>query len=125
MSAGIQKTSKKLVVFILKIVIFHLIILLKPLLKSIQKVTKLILKFILSLCRFPYECSLPLPSTEKISSVNSVLKITDADYKDAFAFEKPHFQREYLMRVTATTKHRWFPRPKSRTREFKHDREFL
>jgi len=75
--------------------------------------------------KFPYECSLPLPLNDKISCVNSVLKITEDEYKEAFAFEKPHFQREYLMQVTATTKHRWFPRPKSRKIVYQPDREFL
>jgi len=75
--------------------------------------------------RFPYECSLPLPTSDKASSVSDVLKVTEEEYKEVFAFVKPQFQREYLMRVTATTKHRWFPKNRSREKRPEPDREFL
>ncbi|KAI9561368.1 putative 39S ribosomal protein L42 [Daphnia sinensis] len=74
--------------------------------------------------KFPYECSLPLPI--KSNEVNKILKTQATDISEMFHFEKPQQQREYLMKTTATTKHRWFPRvAKKYAKKTKPDREFL
>lgn len=60
------------------------------------------------------------------NDVTSVLKTQATDIAEVFHFEKPQQQREYLMKTTATTKHRWFPRPaKKYAKKTKPDREFL
>jgi len=73
---------------------------------------------------FPYEHSLPLPI--KSCNVNQVLKDSTQEAVDELLNSKPQFQREYLMKVTSTTKHRWFPRPgKKFAKKTDPDREYL
>lgn len=73
---------------------------------------------------FPYEHSLPLPT--KSCDVNQVLKESMQDDVKELLQTKPQFQREYLMKVTSTTKHRWFPRPgKKFAKKTSPDREYL
>jgi len=73
---------------------------------------------------FPYEHSLPLP--KQSCDVNQVLKDSITEDVNELLNSKPQFQREYLTKVTATTKHRWFPQPAKKFRKkTKPDREFL
>ena len=77
----------------------------------------------LNFSRFPYECSLPLPVQSM--DMTKVLKDNSQDL-GVFNVEKPQLQREYLMKMTATTKHRWFPRLGIKyAKKTKRDREFL
>ena len=62
----------------------------------------------------------------KMTDVNQVLKIQEDDTEELLAFQKEQFKREYLMKMTATTNHRWFPRlGKKFAKKTKPDREFL
>lgn len=79
----------------------------------------------LSVTRFPYECSLPIPTNT--IDVNKMLKMQTNAVAEIFHFQSPQQQREYLTKVTATTKHRWFPRlaVKYSRKNTKPDREYL
>lgn len=74
---------------------------------------------------FPYEFSKPVPpkavpnsSLIKEEALNSATR--------AFVNKNPEIAREELMRITYTTKHRWFPRARDkRAKKTPMDREYL
>ena len=58
---------------------------------------------------FPYEMSRSLPVEEAAAS-SSPLKVTvTEDMKELYHHKHERFARRDLMRITWTTKHRWFP----------------
>lgn len=63
---------------------------------------------------FPYECSKPVP-VEVTAQSKTVLKVDDKEemYK-VFRHKKEELVREELMKITYTTKHRWFPRSRDK-----------
>lgn len=75
---------------------------------------------------FPYECSRPIPEQQN-NSASFVLKDEAVNNAmQAFKKKQPEIVRQELMRITHTTKHRWFPRArdkKAKTTEM--DREYL
>lgn len=74
---------------------------------------------------FPYECSRPLP--EPVSESNSVLNIEDqANAYAVFRKKSDEVVRQELMKITHTTKHRWFPRSRDKfAKKTPSDREYL
>ncbi|CAB0034237.1 unnamed protein product [Trichogramma brassicae] len=61
---------------------------------------------------FPYECSKPLPPM--IPKPTSVLKIGEAEIKSVFHKTNPKMTPHELAKLTYTTKHRWYPRARSK-----------
>ena len=58
--------------------------------------------------KFPYEMSRGLPVQE--SATSSPLKVTvTEDMKELYHHKHERFARRDLMRITWTTKHKWFP----------------
>ena len=58
--------------------------------------------------RFPYEMSRELPVQQDTAS--SPLKVTvTEDMKELYHHKHERFARRDLMRITWTTKHKWFP----------------
>lgn len=58
--------------------------------------------------KFPYEMSRGLPVQE--SATSSPLKVTvTEDMKELYHHKPERFARRDLMRITWTTKHKWFP----------------
>lgn len=73
---------------------------------------------------FPYECSLPLP--ENKHEDNSVLRVGEKDVADIFKKKKELFVIDELRKITYTTKHRWFPKSRSKKiRPIEPDRPYL
>lgn len=77
---------------------------------------------------FPYEYTRPLPT--KLEQTNrSLLKETAIESaRTAFKLDKPEFARAELMKITSTTKHRWFPRARDKKFNYKEtpmDRRYL
>jgi len=59
--------------------------------------------------QFPYEMSRPIPRQENTGSSSPLkVQVTD-DMKELFHHKHDRFLRRDLMRITWTTKHRWFP----------------
>ncbi|XP_022901808.2 large ribosomal subunit protein mL42 [Onthophagus taurus] len=74
---------------------------------------------------FSYENTRPLPEVKAESS--GVLK-TELSHqlKEVFNKKSPDMAREELMRITYTTKHKWFPRSRDRkAKKTPMDREYL
>lgn len=65
---------------------------------------------------FPYECSTPLPEAEPPSSSFYKMENKEEIYK-IFKNQKLEFVREELMKITHTTKHRWYPKTRSKYRK--------
>lgn len=77
---------------------------------------------------FPYEYTRPLPTKleQKSQSLLKDQKIETA--KIAFKLSHPEIARGELMKLTSTTKHRWFPRSRDKKLNFKKtpmDRRYL
>ncbi|KAG8226299.1 hypothetical protein J437_LFUL002738 [Ladona fulva] len=79
--------------------------------------------------KFPYKYTRPLPQpTEKSAELtNSPLKSKEAsDVYQVFKEKTPEAVREELMKITHTTKHRWFPRSRDKyAKKTPRDREYL
>uniref|UniRef100_A0A1B6FA13 Large ribosomal subunit protein mL42 n=1 Tax=Cuerna arida TaxID=1464854 RepID=A0A1B6FA13_9HEMI len=76
---------------------------------------------------FPYECSKPIPE-EVSQETNSVLKVQNmSEVYDVFKPKSEQDVREELMKITSTSKHRWFPRGKRtyKKKPVPRDREYL
>ena len=58
--------------------------------------------------RFPYEMSRELPVQETASSSPLKVNVTE-DMKELYHHKHERFARRDLMRITWTTKHKWFP----------------
>lgn len=75
---------------------------------------------------FPYECSRPIPNNEKSSSSFVLKEDAVNNAMQAFKSKNPEFARQELMRITHTTKHRWFPRARDKkAKTTPMDREYL
>ena len=81
--------------------------------------------------KFPYEFSQPIQRSE-ITDTNSKLKVQHVEgMKDLYHYKHERFQRRELMRLTWTTKHRWFPnfgrreRLKIAARNLPREKEYL
>ncbi|GAB0096256.1 mitochondrial ribosomal protein L42 [Sergentomyia squamirostris] len=68
---------------------------------------------------FPYEFSRPLPPPMERDNSSLLKKSALNTAMQAFSTKHPEVAREELMRLTHTTKHRWFPR--SRDKKAKKD----
>lgn len=75
---------------------------------------------------FPYEYTLPLPELSNVKT-DSILRLQSREEVTSLLHsKKPEFVRKELMRITHTTKHRWFPKmPKSMKPKPPPDREYL
>ncbi|XP_060535283.1 uncharacterized protein LOC132707438 [Cylas formicarius] len=75
---------------------------------------------------FPYECTRPLPE-EKTDEHPSVLKTQlTPELMSIFNKKTPEQARQELMNLTATTKHRWFPRARDKkAKKTPMNREYL
>ncbi|KAK9502961.1 hypothetical protein O3M35_011637 [Rhynocoris fuscipes] len=74
---------------------------------------------------FPYEFTKPLPVITN-DKVSSVLKTSEKDAYKVFKKQSPESVREELMKMTYTTKHRWFPRSRDKkAKKTPKDRTYL
>lgn len=75
----------------------------------------------------PYELTSPLPKEEVVNqSVISALNGNDKSDVSHLEALKEELAREQLMKMTFTTKHRWFPRPgKREAKKTPMDRPYL
>lgn len=75
---------------------------------------------------FPYECSKPLPTAIETQSATLVKDESIRTAMSAFKEKRPEVAREELMRLTHTTKHRWFPRSRDKkAKKTPMDRPYL
>lgn len=75
---------------------------------------------------FPYEHTKPLPQTVETQSSEVIKETALQTAMSAFKNKHPEVARQELMKLTHTTKHRWFPR--SRDKKAKNtpmDRPYL
>ncbi|XP_014248259.1 39S ribosomal protein L42, mitochondrial [Cimex lectularius] len=70
---------------------------------------------------FPYECTTPMP----LSAPKPLQVLKMAQPMKVFKPALDQVEREELMKITYTTKHRWFPKKRSRKLKLPKDREFL
>ncbi|KAK7866058.1 hypothetical protein R5R35_013559 [Gryllus longicercus] len=72
----------------------------------------------------PYELTRPLPEVQEEDS--TVLRVAKDVALNRIMKRKTDEQvRQELMKITHTTKHRWFPKSEKYKREKHHDREYL
>lgn len=75
---------------------------------------------------FPYECTKPLPVASEKQSASLIKDEALCSAMSAFKEKRPEVAREELMRLTHTTKHRWFPRSRDkRAKSTPMDRPYL
>lgn len=75
---------------------------------------------------FPYELTKPLPAAPEKVAVSVLKEECLNSAMSAFKDKKPEVAREELMRLTFTTKHRWFPRSRDkRAKKTPMDRPYL
>lgn len=75
---------------------------------------------------YPYEFTKPLPVASEKQSVSLLKEESLNSAMSAFKDKKPEVAREELMRLTHTTKHRWFPRSRDkRAKKTPMDRPYL
>ena len=75
--------------------------------------------------KFPYECSKPIPRSEISSTSPLKIQVTE-DMKELYHHKPERFHRRDLMKLTWTSKHRWFPSRKGQEKamdEKKNPRE--
>ena len=71
--------------------------------------------------KFPYSMTRPIPRSDKDGDVTSPLKVqVTEDMKELYHHKHERFHRRDLMRITWSTKHRWFP---NRQRQWKEQDE--
>ncbi|XP_013108138.1 large ribosomal subunit protein mL42 [Stomoxys calcitrans] len=63
---------------------------------------------------YPYEFSKPLPTATESQSTSLMKEESLSTAMSAFKEKRPEVAREELMRLTHTTKHRWFPRSRDK-----------
>lgn len=75
---------------------------------------------------FPYECTKPLPESVSCAS-DTVLKTQmSPELLNIFNKKSPELARLELMNITHTTKHRWFPKARSKkAKKTPMDRQYL
>lgn len=75
---------------------------------------------------FPYEFTKPLPVASEKQYSSLIKDEALASAMGAFKEKKPEVARAELMRLTHTTKHRWFPRSRDkRAKSTPMDRPYL
>jgi large subunit ribosomal protein L42 len=75
---------------------------------------------------FPYEFTRPLPTKLEQKSATMLKEQSIEAAKVAFKLKHPEFSRAELMRVTFTSKHRWFPRARDKkAKKTPMDRKYL
>lgn len=75
---------------------------------------------------FPYEFTKPLPVASTTQSASLLKDESLRTAMSAFKEKRPEVAREELMRLTHTTKHRWFPRSRDkRAKDTPMDRPYL
>lgn len=75
---------------------------------------------------YPYEFTKPLPAATEAQSTSLMKEESLQTAMSAFKEKRPEVAREELMRLTHTTKHRWFPRSRDkRAKDTGMDRPYL
>ncbi|XP_055918378.1 39S ribosomal protein L42, mitochondrial [Eupeodes corollae] len=75
---------------------------------------------------FPYECSRPIPPVVSKDSGSLLKEASLTTAMRAFKDKHPEVARQELMKLTHTTKHRWFPRSRDkRAKKTPMDRPYL
>lgn len=75
---------------------------------------------------YPYELTKPLPVASETQSASLLKDESLRTAMSAFKEKRPEVAREELMRLTHTTKHRWFPRSRDkRAKNTPMDRPYL
>lgn len=77
---------------------------------------------------FPYELTRPLPTKIDQTSSSLLKEKSIQDAAVAFKLNHPEFSRAELVRLTSTSKHRWFPKSRTRKSHYKQtpmDRPYL
>ncbi|XP_067634452.1 large ribosomal subunit protein mL42 [Eurosta solidaginis] len=75
---------------------------------------------------FPYECSKPIPKAVDTQTGMLIKEAALRNAMSAFKDKKPEIARQELMKLTHTTKHRWFPRARDkRAKKTPMDRPYL
>lgn len=75
---------------------------------------------------FPYEFTKPLPTVEEKQSSSLLKEEALGNAMSAFKEKRPEVAREELMRLTHTTKHRWYPRSRDKkAKKTPMDRPYL
>jgi len=75
---------------------------------------------------FPYECSKPIPPNEVTNTGSLIKENALNNAMAAFKGKHPEFARQELMKLTYTTKHRWYPRARdNKAKKTPMDREYL
>ncbi|XP_034105108.1 39S ribosomal protein L42, mitochondrial [Drosophila albomicans] len=76
--------------------------------------------------QFPYEQTKPLPQTVAKQSSNVIKETALDSAMSAFKNKHPEVARQELMKLTHTTKHRWFPRARDKkAKKTPMDRPYL
>lgn len=76
----------------------------------------------------PYEFTRPLPEVVEIKSQSVIKQQAIESAEVAWRLKRPEFSRAELMKLTFTSKHRWFPRSRDKKLNFKKtpmDRRYL
>ncbi|EDV97666.1 39S ribosomal protein L42, mitochondrial [Drosophila grimshawi] len=76
--------------------------------------------------KFPYEHTKPLPHTVEKQSSEYIKETAMQSAMSAFKNKHPEVARQELMKLTHTTKHRWFPRARDKkAKKTPMDRPYL
>lgn len=68
---------------------------------------------------FPYEFTRPLPTKNEQTSSSLLKEKSIQDAAVAWKLKHPEFSRAELMKLTSTSKHRWFPKCRSKKYNYK------
>uniref|UniRef100_A0A1A9WP45 Large ribosomal subunit protein mL42 n=1 Tax=Glossina brevipalpis TaxID=37001 RepID=A0A1A9WP45_9MUSC len=75
---------------------------------------------------YPYEYTKPIPTIVQESTSLIIKEESLRTAMNAFKEKRPEVAREELMRLTHTTKHRWFPRARDKkAKKTPMDRQYL
>ncbi|XP_005176531.1 large ribosomal subunit protein mL42 [Musca domestica] len=75
---------------------------------------------------YPYEFTKPLPAATESQSTSLMKEESLRNAMSAFKDKRPEVARAELMRLTHTTKHRWFPRSRDKkAKDTPMDRPYL
>lgn len=75
---------------------------------------------------FPYEFSKPIPTVQEQQSASLLKDKSVQTALNAFKNKHPEVARQELMKITHTTKHRWYPRARDKkAKKTPMDRPFL
>lgn len=68
---------------------------------------------------FPYEYTRPLPTKVEQKNHSLLKQRAIEEAQVAWKLKHPEFSRAELMKITSTTKHRWFPRSRDKKMNYK------